>query len=64
MNTFCENLLRLNSPLFFAVNKMDRIDPAEYDAFLREVAAKRDFAAVIPPYQPRRELNLDQLERP
>ena len=38
-----EHILRelapVEQPVILAVNKMDRIDPAEYDAFLREVAA-------------------------
>lgn len=60
-----EHILRelapVEQPVILAVNKMDRIDPAEYDAFLREVAAKRDFAAVIP-ISAQEGTNLDQLE--
>jgi len=60
-----EHILRelapVEQPVILAVNKMDRIVPAEYDAFLREVAAKRDFAAVIP-ISAQEGTNLDQLE--
>lgn len=60
-----EHILRelspVKQPVILAVNKIDRVDAAEHGGFLQQVAAKRDFAAIIP-VSALEGTNLEQLE--
>ena len=60
-----EHILRelgsVQQPVILAVNKIDRVADAEHERFLREVADKREFAAIIP-VSALEGTNLQQLE--
>ncbi|HHY10283.1 MAG TPA: GTPase Era [Firmicutes bacterium] len=60
-----EHILRelgsVQQPVILAVNKIDRVADGEHEKFLREVADKREFAAIIP-VSALEGTNLQQLE--